>query len=121
MGATKQAQIEEMEREAAEAESEFESAFAGPRTIVGHPWEFARKWYDVDEIHRSLTRAESMRQLGDLPPVPTDVYSREFAEWLAEQYRLAMLKGAELTAYEMKNRIRELESHLALTIEMKTK
>lgn len=72
-------------------------------TIVENPWEFACKWYDVDGIHRSITRAERQRQLGDLPPVPTDVYSREFAEWLADQYRLAMRKGAELATAELRS------------------
>ena len=28
--------------------------------------------------------------------MPEDVYSREFAEWLTDQYRLAMRKGIEL-------------------------
>lgn len=70
-------------------------------SIVRSPWEFACNWYGVDEIHRSITRSRLLRSIGDLPPVPTDVYSREFAEWLADQYRLAMRKGAELAIREM--------------------
>lgn len=75
------------------------------QSIVKQPWEFACKWYDVDSIHRSITRPESMRQLGDAPPIPPDVNSREFAEWLADQYRLAMRKGAELATSEMQDSV----------------
>jgi hypothetical protein len=71
-------------------------------SIVSNPWQFACQWYDIDGIHRSITRSQLLRSLGDLPPVPEDVYSREFAEWLAEQYRLAMRKGAELAIAEMR-------------------
>lgn len=78
-------------------------------SIADNPWIFACQWYNVDDIHRSLTRAEKNRQLGDLPAVPTDVYSREFAEWLADQYRLAMQKGAELAKREMQDRIEAIE------------
>lgn len=79
-------------------------------SIIDHPWDFACKWYDVDGIHRSITRSETNRQLGDLPPIPTDVYSREFAEWLADQYRLAMRKGAELAIVGMQDRYNAIES-----------
>jgi len=35
--------------------------------------------------------------LGDtMPPIPTDVMSREFSEWLCNEYRLAMAKGIQL-------------------------
>jgi len=81
-----------------------------PVSIVEKPWVFACAWYGVDEIHRSINRSEAQRQLGYLPAVPTDVYSREFAEWLAEQYRLAMRKGAELATSEMQDRIDAIES-----------
>lgn len=73
-------------------------------SIVDTPWEFACKWYTVDEIHAAITRERRFHQTGDLKPVPEDIYSREFAEWLTEQYRLAMRKGAELATSEMKNR-----------------
>lgn len=82
---------------------------ASVQSIVHRPWEFACKWYGVDEIHNSITRSRLLRSIGDLPPVPTDVYSREFAEWLADQYRLAMRKGAELATREMQDRIDEIE------------
>jgi len=76
------------------------------QSIVRRPWEFVCQWYGVDEIHASITRDRTLRQVGSLPPIPEDVYSREFAEWLAEQYRLAMRKGAELAASELCGGIR---------------
>lgn len=78
-------------------------------SIVDRPWYFACQWYGVEEIHRSLNRSETQRQLGYLPAVPTDVYSLEFAEWLAEQYRLAMRKGAELATSEMQVRMNGID------------
>jgi hypothetical protein len=83
------------------------------QSIVKQPWEFACKWYDVDSIHRSITRTESMRQLGDMPTIPHDVQSREFAEWLADQYRLAMQKGAELASQELQESIKQFELYFA--------
>lgn len=82
----------------------------GENSIVDNPWDFSSKWYTVDEIHNSITRDKALLQVGSLPPVPEDVYSREFAEWLADQYRLAMRKGAELATREMQDRIDEIES-----------
>ncbi len=57
------------------------------------PWDFCCEWYGVDEIYESLNRKNPFPQ-----PVlvPGDVHSREFASWLAHQYRLAMHKGMEL-------------------------
>jgi len=72
-------------------------------SIVRRPWDFVCKWYGVDEIHNSITRSRLLRSVGDLPQVPEDVYSREFAEFLTEQYRLAMRKGAELAVAEMRS------------------
>jgi hypothetical protein len=77
-------------------------------SIIHHPWEFVCGWYNADDIHQALTRNESDRMPGDLPAVPADVYSREFAEWLTDQYRLAMRKGAELATREMQVRINEI-------------
>lgn len=78
-----------------------------PPSIVRNPYEFSRAWYNVDEIHRSINRKNIEKQLGDLDPVPSDVTSRDFAEWMAGQYRLAMMKGASLAISEMMNNIRE--------------
>lgn len=77
-------------------------------SIVHRPWEFACKWYGVDEIHYAITRENRLKQVGDLPPVPRDVESREFAEWLANQYRLAMCKGVELATRKIQGRINEI-------------
>ena len=64
------------------------------QSVVRRPWEFACAWYDVESIHHGINHDKSI--------VPADVYSREFAEFLAEQYRLAMVKGAELAVAEMR-------------------
>jgi hypothetical protein len=70
-------------------------------SILDRPYAFARQWYDAEGIHRSFTRPEVYRQLGDGNPVPTDVYSREFAVWMAEEYALAMTKGVQIAKQEM--------------------
>lgn len=78
-------------------------------SIVHRPWEFACKWYSVDEIHYAIKRENRLKQVGDLPPVPKDVESREFAEWLAGQYRLAMVKGADLAVAELRNAPKQIK------------
>jgi hypothetical protein len=77
-------------------------------SIVQRPWEFACEWYGVDEIHYAIKRENRLKQVGDLPPVPKDVESREFAEWLTNQYRLAMRKGAEMATREIQGQINEI-------------
>lgn len=84
------------------SEPKDQAAVPSVDSIVHRPWEFACKWYGVDEIYSAINRERRFRQASDLPPVPEDVHSREFAEWLTEQYRLAMRKGAELATAEMK-------------------
>jgi len=69
------------------------------RIIEGKtPWEFACAWYTPDEIERSL--AECWRPSVASDPSkncpPENVRSREFAEWLCDQYRLAMNKGIQI-------------------------
>lgn len=76
------------------------------QSIVRRPREFVCQWYTVDEIHNAINRERRFRQVGDLPRVPEDVHSRKFAEWLTEQYRLAMRKGAELATRELMERSR---------------
>lgn len=53
---------------------------------------FVYSWYPSEEIFRCLKQ--------DLEAahgrMPRDISSIEFAEWLADQYRLAMLKGIDL-------------------------
>lgn len=56
------------------------------------PKEIADDWYKVDEIHHALRHAGS-GNFGAADQIPTDVKSREFAEWMTKQYRLAMAKG----------------------------
>jgi len=58
------------------------------------PSEFAREWYDAESIHKAIIRRSHAP--GDLPPVPADVTSKEFAGWMANQYQLAMCKGMEI-------------------------
>ena len=64
------------------------------QSITKNPWLFACAWYKVEDIHRGITTAKDL-------VIPTDVKSREFAEFLTEEYRLAMRKGAELAISEM--------------------
>jgi len=74
-------------------------------TIEGKsPWEFACSWYTADEVQRCIASAD-YQSLGNLAKIPTDINSRKFAEWMTEQYRLAMRKGIELglTASDAKN------------------
>lgn len=58
------------------------------------PWEFACNWYSPDEIAHSIARARKGFAMN--AKIPTDVYSQEFADWLTEQYRLAMAKGIQI-------------------------
>ena len=48
--------------------------------MKGTPWELACNWYGADEIHRAILRRQNVP--GEQPPIPTDVMSREFAEWM---------------------------------------
>ncbi len=62
------------------------------------PWEFACSWYRPDEIGNYIARAREKHGCfrSDVLNIPTDIYSQEFADWLTEQYRLAMAKGIEI-------------------------
>lgn len=70
------------------------------RTLGGKtPWEFACEWYTPGEIAWSIARAKNGFGgfvIEDAKKIPADVYSQEFAEWLTNQYRLAMTKGIEI-------------------------
>lgn len=64
-------------------------------------WEFACEWYTPGEIAWSIARHKNgfgalMIESPEHRKLPTDVYSQEFAEWLTEQYRLAMAKGIDI-------------------------
>lgn len=64
------------------------------------PWEFAESWYDAASIKRSI-----VRRAPTYDAVPENVYSDAFAEWLCNEYRLAMSKGIMIG--------REWEKHCA--------
>ena len=56
------------------------------------------EWYDVDSIHASIQRqlkcGPITRMVESVPAAPpSDIGSREFAEWYARNLRLAMAKG----------------------------
>ncbi len=68
--------------------------------ITEHCWPFVCQWYNPEQIHRSINKKASWLDGG--VTVPEDVYSMEFAEWLADQYRLAMAKGASLAMEEIR-------------------
>jgi hypothetical protein len=67
----------------------------GQETLNGKSaWDFACGWYTVDEIHRSI---QNRHKSGFVKTeIPADIESRDFADWLTEQYRLAMTKGIEI-------------------------
>jgi hypothetical protein len=54
------------------------------------PYEIANEWYDVDSIWAGIKDGI------DAAEIPYKIGSREFAEWLTEQYRLAMMKGIQI-------------------------
>jgi hypothetical protein len=65
---------------------------AGASIEGKRPWEFCCEWYRPEEIHRCIAQ----RFGEDRRAVPEDVHSLEFAEFLCEQYRLAMNKGIQI-------------------------
>ena len=64
-------------------------------------FEIASEWYTVDEVHWSVVEHKAV--LGSSIAVPPDVTSREFAEWLTDQYRLAMAKGIQIGRGQFEN------------------
>jgi len=62
--------------------------------------QFARDWYKTAGIYHAINnpRPES---LAEPNKIPNDHKSIEFAQWLADQYQLAMAKGAELAKEEL--------------------
>lgn len=60
--------------------------------------EFAKQWYDPKEIHRCINNPPT-DSFGH--QIPKDTKSLEFAEWLAEQYQLAMIKGMEIMEHNL--------------------
>ena len=69
-----------------------------PGSMENHrrtPWEIAQSWYGAEDIHRAI-QCSGSGEFGAWSQIPANVKSREFAEWLTEQYRLAMAKGIQL-------------------------
>lgn len=60
------------------------------------PWDFVCEWYDVESVHSHLNATDPHRTTKYELEIPPDVRSREFAEWLTHQYRLAMNKGIQI-------------------------
>jgi hypothetical protein len=71
------------------------------------PWQFACEWYTVNEIAHSI--ACSRKGLAGHNRVPPDIYSVAFAEFLTEQYRLAMRKGIEIGQRSIADRLESAE------------
>jgi len=85
----------------AQIASEIEASPSSSGSILDDPMAFAQRWYSDTEIHQHLLNEKA----GVIPgePTPTDIYSPEFARWMAQQYQLAMTKGAMLTIEEYKS------------------
>ena len=66
------------------------------------PWDFCCSWFSVGEIMDSIRRhSRGLRGAPEERPMPNDdVRSHEFAVWLTEGYRLAMIKGIEMAQRE---------------------
>ena len=58
------------------------------------PFEIAEAWYNPDSVWEDIKGRVENRQM------PRETYTREFAEWLTSQYRLAMAKGIQLARGE---------------------
>lgn len=71
------------------------------------PWEFACGWYTPDEIERSIANRHKSGFVRN--DIPADIESRAFAEWLCDQYRLAMNKGFGLTRADLTAARAEIE------------
>lgn len=69
--------------------------------ITDNTWTFVCDWYKVEEIRRCINRKIESGEA--VVPDPTSI---EFAEWLTEQYRLAMARGATLAIEEMREKLK---------------
>ena len=61
-------------------------------------FDFASRWYNADSVYGYIQRQYNGRPftLDEPNSMPLNVWSREFANWLTNQYRLAMAKGIEI-------------------------
>ena len=69
-----------------------------------NPWKFACGWYSQDDVFRGIQNSGDNR-FGALQPIPRDIYSRDFAVWMTDQYRLAMTKGIEIAKQNYKDEL----------------
>lgn len=58
-------------------------------------WETAKKWYKPCEIYERIQKANKILQV-DTETIPVDIYSKEFSEWLTNEFVHAMAKGIQL-------------------------
>jgi hypothetical protein len=58
-------------------------------------WDKACEWYTEEEVYRCIQQTRSIT-FEPRHKIPDDIYSREFAAWMTEQYRLAMAKGIQI-------------------------
>ena len=68
-------------------------------------WEFVREWYSDVEIQSAITHGD-----GD---IPNETDTPEFAEWLTNQYRLAMAKGIDIARRESADELERLRAEVA--------
>ena len=61
------------------------------------PIEIANDWYQEEDIARAIQNSRTDKSLGSWNKIPEDVYSIEFARWLTYQYKLAMMKGIQIS------------------------
>lgn len=59
-------------------------------------WKTAEDWYNPDAIFQSIARQKKPLLIETHHRIPTDILSREFSDWLTNQYRLAMAKGIDM-------------------------
>ena len=72
-------------------------------------WEFACDWYTPDQIAMSIKNR--FRTPSDIA-IPDDIDSAGFAQWLTEQYRLAMAKGIQIAQSDCAERLAAAEALL---------
>ena len=73
-------------------------------SIVDDPVQYTTRWFSPQVVHQAILDPRHAIMIGDLTNVPEDTRSREFAEWLTLQYRMAMAAGAQMAVKEMKSR-----------------
>ena len=65
-------------------------------------WEFACDWYTPDQIAYSI---KNRHRMPSDTAIPDDIDSAGFAQWLTEQYRLAMTKGIQIAQQDSTARL----------------